>query len=214
MINRIAKKLKFKILLINKQIYIKRNNLSNDNLIFTHMTEDEKLLLHKTLKSISTKGRLVCAEIGSYLGASSCFIANALISNSILYCIDTWGNHAMKYEDSDTDGDERNTYQEFIFNTKPYSEKIVLLRGWSFDVIHELKMLERNIDFLFIDGDHNYEGVKKDWNLYSSLFKKGTIIAFHDTDWADGVQRIIREEVSGTSTLLRELPNLKIFRII
>ena len=36
------------------------------------------------------------------------------------------------------------------------------------------------IDFLFIDGDHTYEGVKKDFDMYSCLVKKGGIIAFHD----------------------------------
>ena len=36
------------------------------------------------------------------------------------------------------------------------------------------------VDFLFIDGDHTYEGVKRDFNIYSSLVKEGGIIAFHD----------------------------------
>ena len=36
------------------------------------------------------------------------------------------------------------------------------------------------LDFLFIDGDHSYEGVKKDFEMYSSLVRKGGIIAFHD----------------------------------
>ncbi len=36
------------------------------------------------------------------------------------------------------------------------------------------------IDFLFIDGDHTYEGVKKDFEMYSPLVKEGGVIAFHD----------------------------------
>jgi predicted O-methyltransferase YrrM len=39
---------------------------------------------------------------------------------------------------------------------------------------------EKKIDFLFIDGDHTYEGVKKDFKMYSPLVKDGRIIAFHD----------------------------------
>lgn len=37
-----------------------------------------------------------------------------------------------------------------------------------------------SIDFLFIDGDHSYEGVKADFRRYESLVPKGGIIAFHD----------------------------------
>ena len=36
------------------------------------------------------------------------------------------------------------------------------------------------IDLLFIDGDHTYKGVKKDWEMYSPLVREGGIIAFHD----------------------------------
>jgi predicted O-methyltransferase YrrM len=43
------------------------------------------------------------------------------------------------------------------------------------------KILEGNqLDFLFIDGDHSYEGVKKDFELYSTLVRKGGLIVFHD----------------------------------
>lgn len=38
----------------------------------------------------------------------------------------------------------------------------------------------RKIDFLFIDGDHSYEGVKKDFQVYGKFVKHGGIIAFHD----------------------------------
>lgn len=38
----------------------------------------------------------------------------------------------------------------------------------------------RSVDFLFIDGDHTYEGVKKDFEMYSGLVSKGGLIAFHD----------------------------------
>lgn len=40
-------------------------------------------------------------------------------------------------------------------------------------------------DFLFIDGDHSYEGVRKDWEMYSPLVKKGGLICFHDTVISD-----------------------------
>ncbi len=63
-------------------------------------------------------------------------------------------------------------------------QKIDLLRADS----HNQKTLElakivldgRMVDFLFIDGDHTYEGVKRDFNMYLGLVKEGGIIALHD----------------------------------
>ena len=64
------------------------------------------------------------------------------------------------------------------------NQKLYLVR----DDSHNQKTL-RNVkkilngqkaDFLFIDGDHTYDGVKKDFEMYSPLVKKGGLIAFHD----------------------------------
>ena len=41
-------------------------------------------------------------------------------------------------------------------------------------------MGDRQIDFLFLDGDHTYEGIRQDFEMYSPLVKKGGIIGFHD----------------------------------
>jgi predicted O-methyltransferase YrrM len=40
--------------------------------------------------------------------------------------------------------------------------------------------IKGGIDFLFIDGDHTYEGVKKDFETYGPLVRKGGFVAFHD----------------------------------
>jgi predicted O-methyltransferase YrrM len=39
---------------------------------------------------------------------------------------------------------------------------------------------ENKLDFLFIDGDHSYEGVKQDLENYGSLVRSGGLIALHD----------------------------------
>jgi predicted O-methyltransferase YrrM len=63
-------------------------------------------------------------------------------------------------------------------------QRLELLQGDS----HTLDMLDRAkavlggqlLDYLFIDGDHTYEGVKRDFELYAPLVRRGGIIAFHD----------------------------------
>ena len=36
------------------------------------------------------------------------------------------------------------------------------------------------LDILFVDGDHSYEGVKRDFEMYGPLVRNGGIIGFHD----------------------------------
>lgn len=36
-------------------------------------------------------------------------------------------------------------------------------------------------DFIFIDGDHTYEGVKADWENYHTMVRPGGAVGFHDT---------------------------------
>lgn len=63
-------------------------------------------------------------------------------------------------------------------------QEIHLLQGDS----HQQEMYQklhtilngRQVDYLFIDGDHTYEGVKQDFEMYSPLVRQGGMIAFHD----------------------------------
>ena len=63
-------------------------------------------------------------------------------------------------------------------------QKLHLMRANSHaeSTLEETKRLlsGRQIDLLFIDGDHTYEGVKKDWEMYSPLVRSGGLIVFHD----------------------------------
>ncbi len=188
-------------------LYFRKESLREESSIFTHLSDQEKIVLHSVVKNITKKEPPVAVEIGSYLGASSCFIASALErTDGVLYCIDTWQNQTMP------DG-ERDTFNEFLNNVKKYRKVIVPLRGWSDIVIKDLEKKEKVIDFLFIDGDHSYESCKRDWELYRPLMKPGSIVAFHDTGWADGVKRVIKEQVSPVSNCLKILPNMQVFKI-
>ena len=61
---------------------------------------------------------------------------------------------------------------------------------------HNDKTLEKvkgEYDLLFIDGDHAYESVKKDFEMYSHLIKNGGVIAFHDIYSCIGVNTFWNE---------------------
>jgi len=69
------------------------------------------------------------------------------------------------------------------------AQRLHLFRGDSHaaDVVEAVKRVldDRSVDVLFLDGDHSYEGVKRDHSVYGSLVRKGGIIAFHDIQAGD-----------------------------
>jgi cephalosporin hydroxylase len=63
-------------------------------------------------------------------------------------------------------------------------QKLYLIRGdsHSWEVLARVKNIldDKEADFVFIDGDHSYEGVKTDFEMFSRLVRGGGIIALHD----------------------------------
>jgi predicted O-methyltransferase YrrM len=41
-------------------------------------------------------------------------------------------------------------------------------------------LANNKLDLLFIDGDHSYEGVKRDFEMYAPLVRPGGLVGFHD----------------------------------
>ena len=63
-------------------------------------------------------------------------------------------------------------------------QQIILVRGDSHerDTFEQTRKIldSKNLDFLFIDGDHSYRGVKSDFTMYTPLVSQGGIVALHD----------------------------------
>lgn len=62
---------------------------------------------------------------------------------------------------------------------------------YSNNVIPKLNLIKA--DLVFIDGDHSYESVKKDFDLVKNLIPSGGIVIFHDSIWFEGPRRVIKE---------------------
>lgn len=97
--------------------------------------------------------------------------------------------------------------------------KIHLVQGLSWEVKAQVP---DELDFVFVDGDHSYEGVKNDFDSYASKLKKGGIIAFHDarlfdngwtrSDW--GPVLLVDNHIRGTEKwdIIREIDSLVLIR--
>jgi|TARA_R100000388_G_scaffold89059_1_gene69642 predicted O-methyltransferase YrrM len=67
------------------------------------------------------------------------------------------------------------------YNRNGYNFKIIKGNSHSTSTLEQVKsFLPNGIDLLFIDGDHNYGAVVKDFNLYYPLVNEGGFIVFDD----------------------------------
>ena len=60
---------------------------------------------------------------------------------------------------------------------------------------------EPAIEFIFIDGDHSYDGLRQDWEAWSGLVASGGVIALHDS-CSSAAHKI---DDSGSVTYTREV---------
>lgn len=128
------------------------------------------------LKLLKTQNPKYILEIGTANGGSLfCFCKLANEEATIISIDLPGGPFGGGYPEWKT-----SLYQTF---TKK-NQKLYLLRDDSHkrETLEKVKQIlnDKKLDFLFIDGDHSYEGVKKDFEMYGPLVKNGGIIAFHD----------------------------------
>ena len=112
-------------------------------------------------------------EIGSYTGDSTILFAQNF--NSVI-AIDPFLDDYDPNDDACNYAPFELVYQEFLKRTKDFSN-ITLLKETSDDAVVDLS---EKVDFVYIDGMHTYEQVKKDIANYLPLIKEGGFIGGHD----------------------------------
>ena len=74
-------------------------------------------------------------------------------------------------------------------NLAPFSDKVELIKDYSSKVSDRFS--NEFFDYIFIDGDHSYEGTKGDMMLYYSKLKPGGIFAGHDINLQSVQQAVV-----------------------
>lgn len=135
------------------------------------MPHSQTTLLEREAICKYASGALKAVEIGVYEGMNTVNIASAIADKGTLYGIDPFfkGRIGISYGKSIT---------ESFLSKKGVRAKVKLIEKLSFDAIDEVP---DELDFIFIDGDHSYEGIKRDWADWSAKLKIGGHIALHDT---------------------------------
>lgn len=138
------------------------------------LTLDDYNSLYFLLEKIKVDN-IQIMEIGSGDGNSTAILALfARMMKGKVYTCDPYEWKNIKYLDD---------YKDFIENMKMFG-----LESYIVHKINRSEILARTIyrnkkfDFIFIDGDHAYENVKRDINLYYPKLKSGGIICGHDCE--------------------------------
>lgn len=146
---------------------------SCEGLISPLQIRNELLKFLNLLKSHKPKYIL---EIGTASGGTLFLFSRIASKDAVIISVDLpGGKHGGGYPSW-----KIPLYEAFVLS----GQKIHLIRANSHykstlnKVINILK--DKKLDLLFIDGDHSYEGVKKDFEMYNALVNDNGIIAFHD----------------------------------
>lgn len=143
------------------------------------LTNKEGELLCKLARNCNGNGVIV--EIGSLKGRSTICMAKGSKS----------GNNVKIYAiDPHIEGSEHQ-FRKNIENLK-VSDIVIPLVKMSEEAARDFK---EPVELCFIDGAHDYESVKLDFDLwYPKLINHG-VIAFHDTAVLEGPKRVVRNYV-------------------
>jgi hypothetical protein len=130
-------------------------------------------------------------EVGSWKGRSSTYMAVEIINNNkniTFHCVDTWlGSEEHKDKKNGAFEPlcfvENGLYNEFLHNIKSVKHIINPIKSPSVDASKLFQ--DESLDFVFIDGSHDYKSVKDDIQHWFPKVKIGGYIAGDDYVWPD-----------------------------
>jgi hypothetical protein len=137
---------------------------------FAHPQNDWEMA--EMLKIIAENDCKALLEVGSSFGGTLKRMASVMPQGSQIVAVDLPLDSTPKYLNP------VDSLKETCRQLGKLGAKVELFLGDS----HSAKIVEAvsgygPYDFIFIDGDHSYEGMKADWENYGPM---GRIVAFHD----------------------------------
>ena len=146
----------------------------------------------------------VVVEIGSWLGKSTVVLGRALerFPGAKLYCIDPFNADGDEFSkptyaarSAAAGGTLLDRFKANLARNRVRTE-VIPLPGYSHDVAPGF---QHQIDFLFIDGNHAYDAVRRDFLDWTPKVRRGGVIAFHDVGRSNspGPLQVIEELIKG-----------------
>ena len=137
-------------------------------------------------------------EVGAWRGRSTSYMA-VNIANSgkkIKFdVVDTWrGSVDEEVHQQDPSVINDTLYDEFLANMEPVKHIVNPIRMTSEAAVELYE--DNTLDFVLIDGSHEYELVKKDLTNWLAKLKPGAMLAGDDYEWP-GVKQAVNELLPG-----------------
>lgn len=117
------------------------------------------------------------AEIGSFKGQ----FANTLMNSwdGKLYMVDVWRPLSIEeYDDASNHKDHIDAYAEAMGNIRGMEDRAFMLRMKGEDACEIFA--DESLDFVYIDANHTYDGVKNDIKDWYPKVKSGGLVMGHD----------------------------------
>lgn len=140
--------------------------------------------LLSTIKQTHPNGHLDMCEIGTHMGESTSIFASSGMFK-LIHTLDPWDGHEEFNEEAGITWED--VENEFNINTRHWTHaitpRIMHYRSYSHKSHHLFR--DESLDFVYIDGAHDYDSVKRDIELYLPKVKKGGYIGGHDYKFLD-----------------------------
>jgi predicted O-methyltransferase YrrM len=138
----------------------------------TQTTPAERALL----RALAAGARSI-VEIGAFEGVSTRLMRDAMPRDSHLYAVDPFVANRFGF-----------CVQHAIFRreaSRSANGRLILMRQFSYDAIASWR---EPIDLLFLDGDHSFEGVTRDFREWGRHVRSGGIILVHTSQQSPAKQ--------------------------
>jgi hypothetical protein len=119
-------------------------------------------------------GKRRLAEIGVWHGVTTCCLRRAMAPDGVLFCIDPFPVGRLGFSA------QRIIARRELAKIRNGQLRWICATGYQAGLSYKLEE-KQPLEFSFIDGDHNFDGLREDWAAWSPWIGSGGIVALHDS---------------------------------
>jgi hypothetical protein len=151
------------------------DSMIENNLIVDDFKFNDRSKLGEFLNRLNLINKGV--EVGTFKG----YLSKSLLENweGKLYMVDVWRALSdEEYDDISNHKNHQDAYSDTMNNISGFEDRAFMLRMKS---IYASELFEdESLDFVYIDANHTYDGVKEDIRIWYPKVKKGGLLLGHD----------------------------------